>query len=204
MKKCTDCTDGSQNDRGRWQLKTLAKAIIYRRRGLSSYLIFTVLLIILTSCSHKTEGTISTATFLNTEPPISNFQGLGSSSEEWNQYHQKGISSGGITSYDDDHFALTTYNDKINHLEIVWGDDKALSFDEAKAVASKYIPSDSQLEETYIPREYRVVERYTSSSLAPNFDDLAWLGSPPGEFIIIYRNYDQKVSSVVIALGNNP
>ncbi|GAP14900.1 hypothetical protein LARV_02679 [Longilinea arvoryzae] len=139
------------------------------------------------------------------QPSTPEYQGLGSSINIWDQTHKKDSNSDEYYSlYDENHFALSDYEGKVNYLEIIWGDDGALTFEEAKAEALKYIPSDSHFEETYVPKEYRVVERYTSSFLAPLFDDLAWLGSPPGEFIIIYRKYDFGVSSVVIALGNNP
>jgi hypothetical protein len=141
----------------------------------------------------------------NTENVINRYQGLGTAIKDWEQSHNKDINSDEtFYLYDNNRFALMNYEGKICHLEITWGDDDALTFEDAKAEASKYIPSDSHLVETYIPQENRVVERYTSSSLAPLFDELAWLGSPPGEFIIIYREYEFGVSSVVITLGNNP
>lgn len=139
------------------------------------------------------------------EPLTSPFQGLGEPIEVWEQSHQKDNNSDAMNLlYDNNLYYLMKYDGKINHLEITWGDDSALAFEDAKAIATRFIPSDSVLEETYTPREYRIVERYSSATLAPIFDDLAWLGSPAGEFIVIYRQFDFGVSSVVLALGNNP
>ncbi len=139
------------------------------------------------------------------QPKTSEYQGIGSLIEVWDLNHKKDSNSDEYYSlYDNNHFAIAELNGKVSYVEIIWGDDGALTFEEAKAEALKYIPSDSHFEETYVPKEYRVVERYTSDFVAPLFDDWAWMGSPPGEFIIIYRKYDFGVASVVIALGNNP
>lgn len=138
-------------------------------------------------------------------PVATEYDGLGASIDVWDRAHKPdGLDAGGYHLYDNKRFALNDIDGKVNYMEIIWGDDAARNFEDAKALALQYIPSDSQLEETYSPREYRVVERYTSASLAPLFDDASWYGSPPGVFIIIYRKYDFGVSSVVLALGNNP
>jgi hypothetical protein len=131
-------------------------------------------------------------------------QGLGLSIDEWDQIHIKGQEYGGFVNYDNNQFALMTSDRRISHLEVVWGDENALDFTDAKIKASKYIPYDSQLIEKYEPGENRIVERFSSQKLKPLFSEIAWLGSPPGEFIIIYRAYEFGVSSIVIALGNNP
>lgn len=160
-------------------------------------LIFSVLL---GACTQQAQNKT-----LDVESINPTFEGLGSSIEDWEKNHKKDRNSDeSFLLYDNNRFALMDYEGIINHLEISWGDDGALKFEDAKTEATKYIPSDSHLEETYNPREYRIVERYTSESLSPFFDESAWLGSPPGEFIIIYRKYDFGVTSVVIALGNNP
>lgn len=133
----------------------------------------------------------------------SEFIGLGEKMSNWNANHQADKSNEG--SYDHGKFWITDYDGRINHLEIIWGNNSTIAIEKARQEAGAFLPSDRQLLDTYEPREYRIVEHLSSKSLAHAFDDkFVWLGSPAGEFIIIYRIYYGKVSSVVLSLGNNP
>lgn len=131
--------------------------------------------------------------------------GLGSTKDYWNVVHRFHDDQQGFVSYDQGKYVVSFSSDKrIWYLEIVWGDENAVTLDYAMKDARTFIPEDSQYLDTYEPREYRIVEHFSSTQLSSLFDEISWLGSPAGEFIVIYRIYNKKVTSYLISLGNNP
>ena len=80
-----------------------------------------------------------------------------------------------------------------------------LPAEEARAAGRALAPTDAQLTRTYMSRTGRIVDLYRSTSLRAQFPTSPWLGGEPGDLIVIYRQTPAgRVTSIVVALGNNP
>lgn len=95
-------------------------------------------------------------------------------------------------------------NDRVAYLEHSWGDRDAKSFDFATGAVRPFLPSDAKMVRAYKARSGNTVHLYHSDSLGLLFPPEAFLGGTPGDFIVIYRDVTGKVTSFLIAIGNNP
>lgn len=146
--------------------------------------------------------------------PIYASAGLGLSRSDWERQHGMPTRKVGLTAnYEGDKYYIIFADDNVEHLEYTWGDKNAVSLDDARSKAKSLIPSDAKFVRTYVPREARLVDLYFSESLKTRFQPVAmpsgetdapWIGGKPGEFLILYRLYNKRVTSFVVGIGNNP
>lgn len=141
--------------------------------------------------------------------------GIGVSRADWEATHGAGTKDtlgsrygDTIVSYQPD----TTGADAAGYIEKQWGDANAQALDAARAAGKALAPIDSTLVKTY-EANGRTVDLYTSNWLKDRFlatikikdkDWPVWVNGEPGQFIVLYRITDGKVTSIVMALGNNP
>ena len=100
----------------------------------------------------------------------------------------------------------------VNYLQHRWPQANFASKEDAQAIAKLYLPHDAKLLKTYYARGdiTRPVELYMSKSLVTRSDYWPGEDSKPGYFIVTYginagESSDAgKVSSIIIANGNNP
>lgn len=76
--------------------------------------------------------------------------------------------------------------------------------DEAKKKAATIYPEDAVLVRSYDARSGNPVDLFKSASLAAALPKEEWSGGEPGNFIVIYRVTTGRVTSFVVATGNNP
>ena len=131
--------------------------------------------------------------------------GLGLSQETWEQAHtQSSTGPGSYVNYDGERYSVIFMDGNIWQLERNFADKPTL--DESRVEGASLIPEDSQLVETYSPEGFPelIVDLYLSESLKGRFESDVWIGGEPGNFIVIYGVYDDRVPRIVIGTGNNP
>lgn len=160
-----------------------------------------VLLLFLMACG----GAVPTPTKQPTAAPTFRSGGFAKSRAEWESMYQKPEQeqSGTFTYANGNYFVMYTEG-RVAYLEHRWGDKDAKSLDFATGAAKPLLPSDAVLKQTYKARSGNTVDLYHSDLLAPLLSAGAFIGGAPGDFTIIYRDITGKVTSYVIALGNNP
>ncbi len=89
-------------------------------------------------------------------------------------------------------------------LERTWGGSDLKSLDFATGAMKPLLPSDTKLVRTYTARSGNAVDLYHSAALAALFPPEEFMGGEPGDFTVIYRLASGKVSSFLMATGNNP
>jgi len=132
--------------------------------------------------------------------------GLGLSQEVWEQTHAPNNTDlPGFDNYDNGKYSVIFTDGNVWHLERNF-DDNQPTLDEARVEASSLIPEDSQIVETYSPEGMPelIVDLYLSESLRDRFKSDVWIGGKPGNFIVIYGVFDEKVPGIVIGTGNHP
>jgi hypothetical protein len=84
--------------------------------------------------------------------------------------------------------------------------DPAAPIDTVLADVAAILPADSVLVSEYSPegRPEAKVSLYSSASLATLLPDSAWSNAGPGQFIVIYKVFDEGVQRVIVGTGNNP
>lgn len=151
-------------------------------------------------------------------PPVIKYtdsDGVGLSRSDWDQQHGSPTESDRYqSSYEGGRYIAKFEDENIRHLEYTWGNNNAVSLETARSHAKLLMPHDSKFLRTYIPREARLVDLYSSESLKTRFISAAalpgcefkspWIGGKPGEFLVLYRMDKDRVTSIVIAIGNNP
>ncbi|MEZ4591847.1 MAG: hypothetical protein R3D55_12005 [Chloroflexota bacterium] len=133
--------------------------------------------------------------------------GLGLSRQEWELAHEwLGEGIGSSQNYANG-YAVYFYSDRVWHLEQEYALD-GLLLNEARIFAENLIPADSEFVRTYSPDGIPelTVDLYSSESLAQLFDPDLFTEAEPGNFIVIFGDYEQdgRVTRLVIGLGNNP
>ncbi|MFN8463916.1 MAG: SH3 domain-containing protein [Caldilineaceae bacterium] len=146
----------------------------------------------------------ATATPVNSA--VSAFQsgGLGQPQSWWRAKYGAGVKSYGFVRYGV-RDVMFSDDDKAAYIEISF--DPPISAEEARSVGESLLPRDSVLQDTYSPpnREETLVGLYYSPSLAKQFaSDDVWIESEPGQFIVLYDVYQEGVTRVIAASGNNP
>jgi hypothetical protein len=140
--------------------------------------------------------------------------GLGLSRTDWERAHGSPTQNiGGMINYEGNKYTVTFADDNASYIEYTWGDRNAVTLDDARLQAKLLVPSDAKLVRAYTPREGRTADLYMSESLKSRFRPIdmpsgkslsPWIGGKPGNFLILYRLPNNHVTSLVIALGNNP
>ena len=140
--------------------------------------------------------------------------GLGTIKTEWERIYglpnRPCFSVASITqcNYKNDLF-ITSFIDQHPIRSISYGNrnlKSKLSLEESRIWVKSLIPSDSIFIKTYTSNIGSIVELYNSKWLAVQFpanDNLHWINSKPGDFIIIYSG-KSGVSNITIGTGNNP
>jgi hypothetical protein len=132
--------------------------------------------------------------------------GLGLGQQTWEQAHaQSSTGPGGYVNYDDEEYSVIFMNGNVWTLELEF-DGSQPTLAEARVEGASLIPEDRQLVETYSPEGLPelMVDLYLSESLKGRFGSYVWIGGEPGNFIVIYAVYDERVARIVIGLGNYP
>jgi hypothetical protein len=132
--------------------------------------------------------------------------GLGVDRESWNALHgPPGNEMLGFVDYERGTYNVMFLDERVRRLERKWGDARPVTFEAARAESVTLIPSDSSLIETYTARGDRTVDLYVSPVLAELLPSDLWTGGEPGNLIVIYRTQaPNKITSIVMATGNNP
>lgn len=142
------------------------------------------------------------------EPMLS--QGLGLPRDLWEAGRGGGAGTedvSGFRRYADG--VIVSFQDDVTGASTVWYLEREfpapVSLDLARSFARPIIPADSELVETYEPRENRTGDLFASAWLKDRFADTMWTNAAPGQFLVLYRTDAQgNVTSFVITLGNNP
>ena len=131
--------------------------------------------------------------------------GLGLSQSKWEQAHVQSSTGPGWINYDDGRYSVTFMDGNVWYLERNFTGDQ-LTLDKARVEGASLIPEDSELVRTYSPEGFPelIVDLYLSESLKNRFESDVWTKGEPGNFIVIYGVYDERVSNIVIGTGNNP
>jgi hypothetical protein len=124
------------------------------------------------------------------------------SSVTFDQEPEKELS--GLFTYASGNYVVMYDGGRVAYLEHTWGDRDAKSRDFAEGASKPFLPSDAKIVEEYKARSGNSVVRYNSPSLAALFPAASFTGGNPGDFIVIFRDITGKVTSYLIAVGNNP
>ncbi len=134
--------------------------------------------------------------------------GLGLDRATWESSHGKALEDGtSFLRYENDKFAVMFSPSKsgnANHIERAFGDRNAVSIADARVESKLFIPSDAKFVRTYTSRSDSTIDLYTSESLKSRFSESDFIGGKAGDFIVLYRNQTGKVTTFIVAIGNNP
>lgn len=146
-----------------------------------------------------------TPTIAPTAPPSFRSGGLGKTREEWEAAYQKpSQEQSGAFIYASGTYAVMFTAGRVSYIERRWGDRDAKSLDYAIGSSRPLLPSDASTKQRYKARSGNTVDLFHSPLLATVYAPDAFIGGSAGDFIVIYRDVTGKVTSYVIALGNNP
>lgn len=133
--------------------------------------------------------------------------GIGLELAEWDALgHLRGAAGGGFYDYDGGRFWVgLLFDERLCYLEQTFA-DSGVSLATARQGMAALLPKDAELVETYSPpgRPEAVVDLYHSLWLQGRFASDVWTESKPGEFIVLYKVFDDLVSRAIVACGNNP
>lgn len=131
--------------------------------------------------------------------------GLGATVEQWEElYGPPTRGESGESRYAGGRFvALEVSNGRVQHVQVVYGDDDAISHPDAQSVARVLLPADAVLKSTLETPSATPGELYHSPALAGALDPEAFGGSTPGEITVLYRPAAElgKVETVVVMTG---
>jgi hypothetical protein len=135
--------------------------------------------------------------------------GLGLTRTQWEAKHGSGTKETLGYSYDGGAYVVSYQADPAGNetawdIEQRWSEAGALSMDEARLASKMLIPQDSVFVRTYTSQGGRTVDLYTSEWLKGRFAEQLFIGGEPGNFIVLYRAATGKVTSIIVATGNNP
>lgn len=132
--------------------------------------------------------------------------GLGRTRADWERSNGKPQKSDGIgATYADGIYYVVFDNDRVAHLERIWGDANAKTVDFVLGATKSMIPADA--------KEVRAIKSaggspgilYHSGVLASVFPAASFINGDPGDFVLLFRtNSAGSVTSAVMGLGNNP
>jgi hypothetical protein len=131
--------------------------------------------------------------------------GLGLTRAEWEKAHGQPSRSSIFLEYDSGRLVVGLLEGNIWHIERVWMRNDAVSLDAAREDVGVYLPADATLSQSIDRGDGRIVDVYTSESLARRFGSTAWNGGTVGTFSIQFRfrsAADRLVTSAMFRLGD--
>lgn len=133
--------------------------------------------------------------------------GLGSTLADWERVQGAPNRDLGLfKNYRNDTLSILVVEGRpIAHVEKSYR-DPGVALALAKSDATELYPDDAVFVRTYAGPAGSTVELYKSASLVTLMPDEEWMGGDPGDFIVIYRQPSgtERVTSIVVATGNNP
>ena len=133
--------------------------------------------------------------------------GLGLSQQEWEQRYGPGSPSEtpGYLWYQGTYLVAFPAGN-VSYIEQRWSPENATTIDDARAQSGGLIPADRQYIQTSNPegRPDLVADLYFSQSSISRFSGNVWVGGQPGNFTVTYTVFENRVTRMVITLGNNP
>lgn len=129
--------------------------------------------------------------------------GLGQPLAWWEAQYGTGQEEFGIVRYGP-YGVMDMGGEKAAYVELRFEPEVQLV--EAEQAAAAVLPADAKLIERYSPegRPEAVVDLYESAALAEQFVADVWTGGEPGQFIVLYKVFDDVVTAAIVATGNNP
>jgi hypothetical protein len=153
----------------------------------------------------STTPTPSTGAPASTSQP-SRHVGLGSTLADWERVQGKqSRDDAGFKQYQGGSLIVAVLGDRLNYVERSYSTAGLPPLlDDAKKTAATIYPEDAVFVRTYTTDTGREVDLFKSESLAKSMPGEQWSGGEPGNFIVIYRVTSGRVTSFVVATGNNP
>jgi hypothetical protein len=133
--------------------------------------------------------------------------GLGLSRTDWERDHGPPVREvAGFVHYGDETWVVAFMEGSVWHIERTYGDREAASPELARDEGMRLMPPDAQFIRGYSSPSGQPVHLYVSESLKGRFSSDRWTGGQPGNFIVLNRTRttDDRVTSLVIGLGDNP
>lgn len=144
--------------------------------------------------------------------------GLGLTRAEWETQHGAGVENPGLGYIYDKKQYIVAYQSDPAGTETVWYieqrfDAPGVVIDDARKLSALILPIDSGLTKTYTLATGQLVDLSRSEWLKGRFPETTkigkivlpmWPEGEPGDFTIGYRMEADKVTSIVIGIGNNP
>ncbi|MBI3958043.1 MAG: hypothetical protein HY328_04460 [Chloroflexi bacterium] len=131
--------------------------------------------------------------------------GLGLSKADWEIQHIQ-TSTDILGPIYDNRYVVVFTDNRVEYIERQRTLQNSVSPQEAEAESRTLIPADSQLVTIYSPRgrPETTVRLYMSEMLKYYFSKDDFILGEPGQFTVQYNVYDNQVTRMIIALGNNP
>jgi len=133
--------------------------------------------------------------------------GIGLTRATWETLHGPGRDDGrGGVAYEQGTYTVQFLDDRVQHVERVWGEASALSIEEARAEARRLGPADARVAQPVSSRGGAARELFASDALKARFGAGAWAGAEAGQFVVLYRQNAGlgSVTSIVVATGAGP
>jgi hypothetical protein len=131
--------------------------------------------------------------------------GLGLSRADWEVAHGQPTRTSVLLEYAGGRLVVGTLEGNVMHIERVWTNREAVTLDVARNDSRAYLPTDAALVQSVDRGDGRVVDVYSSPTLASRFGQSAWNGGKAGTFLIQYRfraASDRMVTSAMFRLGD--
>jgi hypothetical protein len=145
----------------------------------------------------------------DTSDQLAESAGLGLQRSTWEEQQGPPQSNeGNLFQYHNGAFMVQYQQDIIIHLERHWSDKDAVPIEDARQLASRFIPSDSEFVTQVLQdsesQATKMIEHHQSAWLSSRFNNAAnlWGEGQPGDFSVIYHVVDDRTRAFIITTGH--
>lgn len=145
----------------------------------------------------------------DTSDQLAESAGLGLQRSTWEEQQGPPQSNeGNLFQYHNGAFMVQYQEDIIIHLERHWSDKDAVPLEDARQLASRFIPSDNEFVTQVLQdsesQATKMIEHHQSEWLAGRFNEAAnlWDEGQAGDFSVIYNVVDDRTRAFIITTGH--
>jgi endonuclease YncB( thermonuclease family) len=141
-------------------------------------------------------------------PGIRRPGGLGMLRIQWEVLYgpPQAVTVNGLYAYQNDTYLVGFFEDHVWYLERRWPITQTVTIDVARTEGQWLSPTDASLYLVVGPQNNRLIDLWTSPSLAETFvDETIWVAAGSGSFNISYRlTFEGRVYGMTLQTGHNP
>lgn len=131
--------------------------------------------------------------------------GLGITREQWEGWAGGGTQEATGYAYEGGyHVSYQADVSGVSSVSLIDRDYDSLDIAGSRRASEYLLPSDRVFVRTTTPTQGRAVDYYTSEWLKGRLPANLFVGGAPGSFTVVFRLTEGRITSIVVAPGNNP